>query len=145
MRRARNTPPTPVVSPMVCRRPYRAGISRSRRVASIPPTCTMSTTKSVSASARRRSVVEVTDTFSAGAAESFGDLPGGAVGDPQPPLVDVEQDEVEVEVVEPDEVGDELPGEDDAAGPDEGHSCHGPMVSAALSRVQRSARSAQKF
>ncbi len=31
-----NTPPTPVVSPMVCRRPYRAGISRSRRVASMP-------------------------------------------------------------------------------------------------------------
>ena len=44
VRRPRKMPPTPRVSPMVCRNPWRSGISRSARVASRPPTIV--TTKS---------------------------------------------------------------------------------------------------
>ncbi len=41
VRSARNTPPTPSVSPIVCRRPKRAGISWSITVAAWPPTWIM--------------------------------------------------------------------------------------------------------
>ena len=46
VRRARKIPPTPRVSPIVCRRPNRAGTSKSVRVAACPPTWTTLTTKS---------------------------------------------------------------------------------------------------
>ncbi len=48
-------PPTPRVSPMVCRRPWRSGISRSARVASRPPTMTVTTTTSAPSRAAARS------------------------------------------------------------------------------------------
>ena len=41
VRSARKMPPTPSVSPIVCRRPYRAGISKSITVAAWPPTWIM--------------------------------------------------------------------------------------------------------
>ena len=59
MRRARDTAPTPDVSAMVCRRPYLRGMSKSSRVAPIPPTSIMLTAKSAPSRARRRSVVVV--------------------------------------------------------------------------------------
>jgi hypothetical protein len=51
---------TPIVSPIVCRSPYFAGMSKSIRVAAYPPTWISFTTKSAPANAVRRSRLAVT-------------------------------------------------------------------------------------
>ncbi len=60
VRRPRKIPPMPSVSPIVWRTPYRAGMSKSARVAAYPPTCTSLITYRAPASASRRSRVAVT-------------------------------------------------------------------------------------
>ncbi|GAA0291605.1 hypothetical protein BJ968_000098 [Kineococcus aurantiacus] len=66
-----------------------------------------------------------------------GEVVGGALGDGEPPLVDVEEGEVQrSEVVEAEGVGGEPPGGDDAAGPDGGDAGHGPMVGEGERRLQ---------
>src|SRR6188472_3589430 len=55
VRSARKMPPMPSVSAIVWRRPWRAGISKSRTVAAKPPTWIMLIAKSAPSSAARRS------------------------------------------------------------------------------------------
>jgi hypothetical protein len=55
VRSARKTPPTPLVSAMVCVTPNRRGTSKSTSVAGCPPTWIMFSTTSASSSAARRS------------------------------------------------------------------------------------------
>src|SRR6476469_4345300 len=55
VRSERKMPPIPSVSPIVCRRPWRLGISKSISVASCPPTWIMLITWSQPSSAARRS------------------------------------------------------------------------------------------
>ena len=57
VRSARKMPPMPSVSPIVWRRPWRAGISKSVSVAAWPPTWIMLIAKSAPSSASRRSSV----------------------------------------------------------------------------------------
>ena len=53
-------PPTPSVSPIVCRTPNDSGTSKSVTVAAWPPTLTMLTTKSAPDRAARRSASTTT-------------------------------------------------------------------------------------
>ena len=82
-------------------------------------------TKSAPSSAARRSSVATTRR----AAEALRELLGGARGDLEPLGVDVVQREVAARAgLEAQEVGDQLAGEDDAAGAEERDLGHAWMI-----------------
>ena len=82
-------------------------------------------TKSAPSRAARRSSVAV---IAAGCAELLDEPVRGALGDSQPLRVDVVQRELELEVPEPQQVRDQLTGEDDAPGADERDLGHAWMI-----------------
>ena len=95
-------------------------------VASMPPTWIMLMTKSAPSRAARRSSVAV---IVAGWPSCSDNLRGRALRDREPLGVDVVQREVEVEVSVPQQVGDQLTGEDDAPGADECDLRHSSRLS----------------
>ena len=120
-------PPMPSVSPIVCRTPYRAGMSKSARVAAYPPTCTSLITYWAPSSAVRRSVVAVTVAPAPVCAEI---RRASRSAWRQPLGADVVQREVQVtaELRVAAQVGHDVPGELDAARADERYLDHSSIV-----------------